>query len=386
MMLTNPDYLHVKLKQVLFALMLLAILPTASQCQNPGPKMDIVFMLDISGSTGGILTSVKSKFWEIQNEIARLEPQPDYRFGLVCMGRPSFLKENDYIRIVSDLTADVDPGALEFYQIKEVTAPGRFYMGDGLDAAINKMDWSDEPDAIKIIFLCGNGGISGGPGYIEGANKAKENGIVINSLYFETYFNAKEQATWKDLAEITGGRFERIGLKEPNIAFEKNYNSNMLQEASQMINTTYVYYGKEGLARYEIQSELDEEAELQGEDQVEARTFFKANDRYQGSNWEWDLVDLFNTKKGYAGGASRKTIDESLQGLSDDELLMHVQEKSYERSEYMSITKLLSTQREQYMKKKREAMANFRSNKTFFGVVDFILVKTAEENGMRLEY
>jgi hypothetical protein len=386
MMLTNPDYLYVKLKQVLFALMLLAILPTTSQCQITGPKMDIVFMLDISGSTGGILTSVKSKFWEIQNEIARLEPQPDFRFGLVCMGRPSFLKENDYIRIVSDLSADVDPGALEFFQIKEVTAPGRFYMGDGLDAAINKMDWSDEPDAIKIIFLCGNGGISGGPGYIEGANKAKEKGIVIHSLYFETYFNAKEQATWKDLTEITGGRFERIGLKEPNIAFEKNYNSNMLQDASQMINTTYVYYGKEGLARYEIQAELDEEAELQGEDQVEARTFFKANDRYQGSNWEWDLVDLYITKKGYAGGASRKTIDESLQGMSDDELLMHVQEKSYERSEYMSITKLLSTQREQYMKKKREAMANFRSNKTFFGVVDFILVKTAEENGMRLEY
>ncbi|MFT4681281.1 MAG: hypothetical protein ACI9FU_000971 [Granulosicoccus sp.] len=380
------EMLNVKLKQVLVALMAIAILPLTSQGQATGPKMDIVFMLDISGSTGGILTSVRSKLWEIQNEIARLEPQPDFRFGLVCMGRPSFLKENDYIRIVSDLTSDVDPGAFEFFQIKEVTAPGRFYMGDGLETAINKMDWSDEPEAIKMIFLCGNGGISSGPGYLSGAREAKEKGIVIHSLYFETYFNAKEQATWKDLAETTGGRFERIGLKEPNIAFEKNYNSQMLQEASQMINTTYVYYGKEGLDRYEIQADLDEEAELQGEDQVEARTFFKANDRYQGSNWEWDLVDLHNTKKGYAGGASRKTLDENLQGMSDDELLMYVQEKSYERREYISITKLLSTQREQYMKKKREAMANFRSNKTFFGVVDFILVKTAEENGMKLVY
>lgn len=348
--------------------------------------MDVVFMLDISGSTGGILTSVRSKFWEIQNELSRLEPRPDYRLGIICMGRPSFLKENDYIRVVSDLTDDIDPGAHEFFKIREVTAPGRFYMGDGLDVAVNNLDWAKDEDAIRVLFICGNGGISNGPGYKEAAEDAKEKGIIIHSLYFETYFNAKEQATWKDMAEITGGQFERIGLKEPNIAFEKNYNSKLLLEASQMINTTYVYYNKNGLERYEMQADLDEDAELLGEDQIEARTFFKANEYYQGRNHEWDLVDLYNTGKGYAGGANRKTLDESLREMTDEELLMYVQEKSYERKEYISITKLLSTQREEYMKKKREAMANFRTNKTFFGVVDRILIDMAETKGMRLEY
>ena len=386
-MRTNPIIDTVKLKHFIVATFLIILIPFSDAIgQTSSKKLDVVFVLDISGSTGGILTSVRSKFWEIQNMIGRLEPQPDYRFGLVCMGRPSFLKENDYIRIVSDLSSDIDPGAFEFFQIREVTAPGRFYMGDGLEQTINNMDWSDEPGAIKMVFVCGNGGISSGPGYTKYAKQAKEKGIVIHSLYFETYFNAKEQAEWKDLATTTGGSFERIGLKEPNIAFQKDYNSALLREANQMINTTYVYYGKEGLERYEMQADLDEEAELLGDDQVEARTFFKANERYQGMNWEWDLVDLYTTQKGYAGGAARKTLDESLQGMDDQELLMHVQEKSYERKEYISITKLLSTQREEYMKKKREAMANFRTNKTFFGVVDRILVQTAESNGMKLVY
>ena len=101
----------VKLKHVLVALMVWTILPATSQAK--GPKMDVVFMLDISGSTGGILTSVRSKFWEIQNEIARLEPQPDFRFGLVCMGRPSFLKENDYCNYVGF----VDKGFFNFYYL-----------------------------------------------------------------------------------------------------------------------------------------------------------------------------------------------------------------------------------------------------------------------------
>jgi hypothetical protein len=72
--------------------------------------------------------------------------------------------------------------------------------------------------------------------------------------------------------------------------------------------------------------------------------------------------------------------------MSDEELLLYVKEKSYERKEYISIIKLLSTQREEYMKKKREALENFRTNKTFYGVVNTVLIDMAKEKGMTLEY
>lgn len=370
----------------ILALTLITILSVNAPVFAQKQKMDVVFVLDISGSTGGILPSVRGKFWEIQNEISRLTPAPDYRFGLVCMGRPSFLKENNYVRIVSPLSDDIDPGAYEFFQIRDVTAPGKFYMGDALETTINNLDWSDDPDALKVVFVCGNGGISSGPGYRSAAKSAKEKGIILHSLYFETYVKPSEQAEWKDMAEKTGGKHFRIGLKEPNMTIEKMYDPQMLVEASQMINSTYVYYNKHGLERYEMQANLDEEAELQGEDQIEARTFFKANHLYQNKHYEWDLVDLLNTGKGYPGGASRKTLDESLRNMTDEELMMYVKEKSYERKEYISITKLLSTQREEYMKKKREAMENFRTNKTFFGVVNTVLFDMAKEKGLKLDY
>lgn len=370
----------------LSAFLLISLMAFNAPVLAQNQKMDVVFVLDISGSTGGILTSVRGKFWEIQNEISRLTPSPDYRFGLVCMGRPSFLKENNYVKIISPLTDDIDPGAYEFFQIRDVTAPGRFYMGDALETTLNNMEWSEDPDALKVIFVCGNGGISSGPGYGTAVKLAKEKGIILHSLYFESYVKVSEQAEWNDMAEATGGKMFRIGLKEPNMEFPKLYDPQMLVEASQMINSTYVYYNKHGLERYEMQANLDEEAELLGEDQIEARTFFKANHLYQNKHYEWDLVDLHNTGKGFAGGASRKTIDESLQNMTDDELMMYVKEKSYERKEYISIIKLLSTQREEYMKKKREAMENFRTNKTFFGVVNTVLFEMAEQKGMKLEY
>jgi hypothetical protein len=350
-----------------------------------GTPIDIVFVIDISGSTGGILSSVRGKFWEIQNEMARLTPTPNYRLGIVCMGRPSFKSENNYVQIISDLTNDIDAAAYPFYQIKDVSAPGNYFMGHALDVAVNDLNWSTDPNAIRMMFVAGNGKPSAGPGFKKPIRDAQEKGITVHSLYFMTYSNDKEQQDWNEMAAQTGGSFNIIGLKEPAIVLEKSYDGAMLREASHMINTTYVYYGNSGASRFEMQADLDEEAELQGENQVEARTFFKVTGLYQGLNAGWDLIDLQNTG-GDVLKQSTKHMDPRLNELSNDEFLMHLAEVGYERKEYISIIKMLSTQREQFLRVKREMLENYRFGKTFFGVVNRTIVETAEKHGYNLDY
>jgi hypothetical protein len=372
-------------------LVLCAVLVAGSSAkENPDPTytaaIDIVFVIDISGSTGGVLSSVRGKFWEIQNEISRLQPVPNYRVGIICMGRPSFKKENNYVRILSDLTDDIDAAAFPFFQIKDVTAPGNYFIGHALDVAVNDMSWSEGPNAIKMMFLVGNGRPSAGPGFNKPIRDAKEKGIVVHSLYFMTYSNQKEQSEWKALADYTGGGFFAIGLKEPAIVIEKPFDGSMLREANHMVNTTYMYYGREGLGRYEMQADLDEEAELQGENQVEARTFYKTTQIYQGKNHYWDLVDLKEVGLGDPLKQNRKFMDESYLEMSESEFLQLIDEKGYERKEYISIIKMLSAQREEFMKEKRDKMKNYRFGKTFFGVVNKTIVETAEKCGYSLEY
>ena len=350
-----------------------------------GPPIDIVFVIDISGSTGGILSSVRGKFWEIQNELARLNPVPNYRIGIVCMGRPSFKKENNYVQLISDLTNDIDAAAYPFFQIKDVTAPGNFFMGHALDVAINDLDWSDDPNAIKLMFVAGNGKPSAGPGFKKPIHDAEEKGITLHSLYFMTYSNTKEQSEWKAMSSATGGSFNIIGLKEPAVVLEKSYDGTMLREANHMINTTYMYYGQDGLDRYKMQADLDEDAELQGENQVEARSFFKATKLYQGLNYSWDLIDLKNSG-GDVLKQSTKHMNPNLNELSNEDFEMRVAETEYERKEYISIIKMLSTQREQFLREKREKLENYRFGKTFFGVVNRTVVETAESHGYTLDY
>lgn len=355
--------------------------------QNEGgmSPIDIVLVIDISGSTGGILSSVRGKFWEIQNEMARLSPIPDYRIGIVCMGRPSFKKENNYVQVISDLTSDIDAAAYPFFQIKDVTAPGNFFMGHALDVAVNDLDWSDDPNAIKLMFVAGNGKPSAGPGFKKAVRDAKDKGITLHSLYFMTYSNQKEQAEWKTMATETGGSFSVIGLKEPAIVLEKSYDGTLLREANHMINATYLYYGPDGLERFEMQADLDEDAELQGENQVEARSFFKATKLYQGHNASWDLIDLQETG-GDVLKESTKFMDPKLNELSNRDFEMHIAEVGYERKEYITIIKMLSTQREQFLREKREKLENYRFGKTFFGVVNRTIVETAERYGYALDY
>lgn len=357
-----------------------------STAELSAPPLDIVLMIDISGSTGGVLTSVRDKFWELQNEMSRLTPKANYRLGIVCMGRPSFRKENNYVQVISDLTDDIDAAAYPFFQLKDISAPGNYHLGHALETAVDEISWSTDPNALKVIFAIGNGRAYSGPGCTKGIKKANEAGIIVHSLYFMAYDNQKEQEEWRDLATLCGGKYFPIGLRDPNIHFEKPYDNDLLLEACTMINTTYVPYGPEGEERLKMQVSLDEDAELQGENAYEARTFFKATELYQDKNHTWDLVDLKNRGELNPKKISRKYPPGVLAHMSDEELWLHVEEISYYRSEYISIIMMLTAKREQYMRNMREKMMLYRYGKTFFGVMNRTMVEMAEKKGYVHEY
>src|SRR5262245_19156477 len=47
------------------------------------PKVEICFVLDTTGSMGGLIAGAKSKIWAIANQVISAKPTPRVRFGLV---------------------------------------------------------------------------------------------------------------------------------------------------------------------------------------------------------------------------------------------------------------------------------------------------------------
>ena len=82
------------------------------------PSIDVVFTVDLSGSTNGIIDDIRDKIWDVQNQVNYIRPTPNIRFGIVGYGRPSFGLFNNCVKVIIPLTKDVDLMADELYKIK----------------------------------------------------------------------------------------------------------------------------------------------------------------------------------------------------------------------------------------------------------------------------
>lgn len=368
-----------------FSVLLLSISGFAQEIKSP--PLDIVFIVDVSSSTTGLLSSVRNNFWEINNDISRLKPEPDYRIGLMLLGRPSFKEENAYIKIASDLTTDIDYVANEMFTIKDNATKGKVYFGNALREAVDEFSWSKDDDALKLIFLVGNGPLSNGYDYRKAAESAVKKGIKIFSLYFPNITSGRDEAEWKDLAEVGNGAYANILLNAGNnIVFEKSYHNDLLVEANSAINNTYIYYGELGKDRFDTQERLDVLTNTVSDWETEARSFLKGTKLYQGKNAGWDLVDLSSKQTINYSKIDRKFLPPKMEQISDEDLKTLVEEKISERQEYISIIKMLSQKREEFLKRKKDKLELFRYNNTFLGVVKKTIIQQAVEKGYSSEF
>ena len=68
------------------------------------PKIEVCFVLDTTGSMGGLIEGAKQKIWSIANDIATAKPARDIRFALV----PYRDRGDEYVVKTFDLTNDLE--------------------------------------------------------------------------------------------------------------------------------------------------------------------------------------------------------------------------------------------------------------------------------------
>src|SRR5688572_23514986 len=121
---------------------MMALVLAAQETPKPvPPRAEVVFVLDTTGSMGGLLDGAKKKIWSIANELLKGSPKPDLRVGLVAYRD----KGDAYVTQVTDLTADLD----KIYEtLLGFQAQGG---GDGpenvrqaLHDAVTKISWSPD--------------------------------------------------------------------------------------------------------------------------------------------------------------------------------------------------------------------------------------------------
>lgn len=88
----------------------------------PGPRIEVVFCLDTTGSMSGLIEGAKQKIWSIANRIAQGKPTPEIAIGLVGYRD----RGDEYVTRQFDLSDDLDAvkkGSVELDSLEEEELP-----------------------------------------------------------------------------------------------------------------------------------------------------------------------------------------------------------------------------------------------------------------------
>lgn len=172
-----------------------------------GPRIEVAFVLDATGSMGPYIEEARRRIKEIADGLASGTPKPELRFALV-----SYRDEGDaYVTRIDPFTESVATikGALD-----KTKADGG---GDtpeavleGLVAAIRQLAWTaTDGKTIRLIYLVGDAPAqhyAGGPTEQQVAAEARKKGIVIHSILVGGSMSTDGRETFDRLARLTEGR------------------------------------------------------------------------------------------------------------------------------------------------------------------------------------
>ncbi|MBW2981136.1 VWA domain-containing protein [Candidatus Woesearchaeota archaeon] len=201
------------------------IVPT---CYPYRPRIDVVFVIDSTGSMADEIRSVKTHIVKIVKEVQNGNPRPDIRVGLVTY-RDHKPEEYEYLYRRFSLTRDIDEALRNIERIR--ASGGGDYpeaVADGLHAALHNMNW--DPNAKKIVFLIGDAaphgvgaqdysfkqGCPNGHHFKDEIKTAKEEGIKIYTIS-GSGMDPIGIEIWKDIAEMTGGEYQRLKYERQDV-------------------------------------------------------------------------------------------------------------------------------------------------------------------------
>jgi hypothetical protein len=214
----NPDSRHYAAMQRFFFLILIFFFVPASRPlaqANAAGRIEVVFCLDLSGSTNGLIDRFRDHFWDYTYALSKCTPQVTYRFGVVGFSRPSFRRETGYVKVLKDLTTDMEAVGKELFELKTSVEKGDQMVGHALTACGKNISWSEDSSVVKILYVVGNGMVNeGGTDFRKAAQELQAGGIIVNTLYCNTKTMSNlEVSGWKEIAEIGKGYFSSFSVR-----------------------------------------------------------------------------------------------------------------------------------------------------------------------------
>ena len=259
-------------------------------------RIQIAILLDTSNSMDGLIDQAKTQLWKIVNtfiDAKRDGKAPFVEVALYEYGNNSNAVGNDWIRLVSPMTRDLDSLSKELFALK--TNGGEEYCGAVIQRALGDLGWDERESTYKVVFIAGNEPFTQGRVDARAACKeALTKNIIVNTIHCGSRQEGID-GIWHEGAALAGGEYLVID-QDKVVAHVDAPQDKKIAELSQKLNRTYLGYGKRRREAAANQRLADEDATKNAKAGAEVqRAVSKASGNY--SNAGWDLVDALREKK-----------------------------------------------------------------------------------------
>ena len=316
------------------------------------PRIEVCFVLDTTGSMGGLIEGAKQKIWSIANEMISAQPTPELKLGLIGYRD----RGDDYVVKSFSLTDDIDA---IYGHLREFQAGGGGdapeSVNEALAEAIHKMPWSSDKKVLKIIFLVGDApphmDYPNGPKYPDLCREAAKKDLIINTIQCGEM--AETKPVWQEIAKLSEGSY--VGISQSgNVAVISTPMDKELSRLNEQIGATLIPYGDSTL-QAEVHAKFAAAKSAPVSAMADRLTYNSKTGRAMQGRGE--LVDALNENKLKVEEIDQKQLPAELQKLNRDELQKRITKARDERADLQKQIVELSKKREAYIQSENKRLA-----------------------------
>jgi hypothetical protein len=300
-----------------------------------GPRIEVAFVLDTTGSMGGLIEGAKRRIWSIARRIGEGRPRPDLRMALV-----GYRDLGDaYVTRTYDFTRDMDEVSGRLAELRaEGGGDGPEHVSAALHDAVHRLTWSSDR-SLRMIVLVGDApphiDYQDGFDYRRHVGEARQKGIVVESI--QCGDDAQTAQVWREIAAAGAGQYARIDAQGGMPVRVTPVDAELARLNSEIAST--VVAGGTTAERADTESKLASRRAMAAPMAAEAAGYYGAADRVAAH----DLVDMPAAEQRKALPASAPPV---LKGKTEAEALAYLQRQKARREVLQGRIRELTKQRE----------------------------------------
>jgi hypothetical protein len=274
--------------------------------------------------------------------------------------------------MVVTLTSDLDKVSEELFNL--TTNGGSEYCGTVIHRAVHGLDWSSNPDHLKLIFIAGNEEFTqGNIDFNNACRDAISSGIIVNTIFCGN-IDEGIRVMWKQGADLSDGKYMNID-QNIQIVYIEAPQDEEIRMLGEQINGTYIPYGDFGDDYSARQEAQDLNAMSMSEEAIVQRSISKA--QYFYSNSGWDLIDALADGVVVLDEVEEDELPEEMKNMTDEEKEQYVDEKLYEREQIQNRINELNEERRTYIENQTQ---NSAENTLDSAIINAIHEQAIENN------